>query len=180
MIRALFDAETEILDYMKDEQAWSSMFIDYEKPYVERLWRSWRAHFRISLHRIHTCHEDEPLFHPHPWPSAIRILSGVYEMGIGHGAGDSKPPVNTRVILTSGCVYEMIDPDEWHYVRPLTDTSHSVMITDLPWGRRAPRSEKPLGTLNQAQQGDLFNTCRAFYRGAILDRNGYPLHSTYF
>ena len=42
---------------------------------------------RIYLHRIYPCAPGEALFHPHLWPSAMRILSGEYEMAVGYGAG---------------------------------------------------------------------------------------------
>src|SRR6185503_7498206 len=85
---------------------------------------------------------------PHPWPSAIRVLSGKYEMGIGFGAGDEAPPVAARVILSAGNEYEMTHPDGWHYVRPINEPSMSLMVTGRPWERPSPKSERPLSPLH--------------------------------
>lgn len=179
MLRALFDAERNFTELCRDESAWKSSFINYEKPHVERVWRP-IGQQRLSLHRIHSCSPTESLFHPHSWPSAMRIISGAYEMCIGHGAGSEPPKISTRIILHSGCVYEMTDPDEWHSVRPLTESSYSVMLSGMPWNRSAPKSSTPLSPLTDAQRFDLFYTCRIFYRGSLTDRNGTPLYSQFY
>ena len=116
---------------------WKGMRIDYHRPFVDRAWRAWRD-CRLSIHRIHPCARDEALLHPHPWPSAIAILDGRYEMAIGYSAGISAPPIAARVIATAGTAYEMTDPDGWHSVRPLDVPSLSVMLSGPPWRRAMP------------------------------------------
>lgn len=98
---------------LKDEDSWNTVFIDYEKPQVERLWRS-SGENRIYLHKIYPCTVDEAFFHPHPWPSAILLLEGTYEMGVGFGKGMEPPPIAATVLLSAGSTYEMIHPDSWH------------------------------------------------------------------
>lgn len=115
--------------------AWESLDIDYEPPRVERLWLQ-LGDLRVNLHRIHPC--ETALYHPHPWPSAIRILSGTYEMGIGYLTPVDKinhRPVNeaARVVLVEDAEYEMIEAYGWHYVRPLGQPSLSLMVTGKPW-----------------------------------------------
>src|SRR5581483_10131554 len=58
---------------------WHSLYVDYEPPTVERLWTD-VGNCRLYLHRIHPC--EKALYHAHPWPSAIKVLSGVYEMAV--------------------------------------------------------------------------------------------------
>lgn len=130
-----------LYDLLKDESGWHGMLIDYEPPKVERLWRQLDADHRLYLHRIHAC--EEALFHPHPWPSVVRVLSGFYEMGVGYGRGDfgqdhDVPPVAATMRVSRGAAYEMVDPHGWHYVRPLTAITESWMITGTPWGRSSP------------------------------------------
>jgi len=115
---------------------WKTLHIDYEPPRVERCWCEVEGGLRVMLHRIHSC--DKALYHPHPWPSAIRIVTGVYEMGLalGHTASSTEPNTYTevaRTVLAAGSRYEMIEPLGWHYVRPLKEPSLSIMVIGQPW-----------------------------------------------
>ena len=137
---AMLDLLTTALAELPDLLAapgWSGMRIDYHRPFVDRAWRPWRD-CRLSIHRIHPCSPDEALLHPHPWPSAIAILDGRYEMAIGFGAGVVAPPIAARVIAAAGTTYEMTDPDGWHSVRPIGSPSLSVMLSGPPWQRAMP------------------------------------------
>jgi hypothetical protein len=135
-------------------EAWASLDIDYEPPRVERVWRQVHVSgqdYRLYLHRIHPC--EQALFHPHPWPSAVKVCSGSYEMEVGHGAGQDKPPVTATVRLTWGSSYEMMHPDGWHSVRPLGGVSHSLMVTGATWDRWSPKpSGYKLGALKAEQK----------------------------
>jgi len=108
---------------------WKSLNVTYEDPHVERVWIQ-LGEYRLMLHRIHPC--DRPLKHPHPWPSAIRVLSGQYMMGVGRFGQNGEAEVAT-LILTAGSRYEMNHPHGWHYVKPLGTPSLSVMLTGKPW-----------------------------------------------
>jgi hypothetical protein len=164
MIEILRDVEAELPQLLQDEAGWSSLLVDYHPPTVERLWRRWGA-YRIYLHRIHPCEEGEALFHPHPWPSAMRVLSGTYEMAVGYGPGETAPPVAARMIVTGDFLYEMTDPDAWHFVRPLGDSTFSLMVTGKPWDRTAPRSTKTLDPLSDAQRKAILEFFRERYPG---------------
>lgn len=155
MLRVLAAVEEELPRLIADTYGWSTLYVDYEPPFVERVWRQFGEH-RIYLHRILPC--DTALFHPHPWPSAVKIIGGRYEMGLGFGAGNDPPPIAATTILTQGASYEMVHPDGWHYVKPLVNPSYSVMVTGRPWGRWSPgpppgktlaplSSERALGVL---------------------------------
>jgi hypothetical protein len=162
MLGYLHEAERALPQLLEDESAWHSVYVDYDFPIVERLWYPW-GNFRISLHKIHPCETSDALFHPHPWPSAIKILDGNYEMGVGYGNGENKPPVAAKIIMGVGSEYEMSDPDGWHYVRPIGGPSISLMITGLPWGRPSPKSEKQLNPLHEVQKKELLNFFRKKY-----------------
>jgi hypothetical protein len=79
------------------------------------------------LHAIEPC--SKPLAHPHPWPSAVAVLSGSYEMGVSESKGN-----NIAVMrLQAGSQYVMTNPAGWHYVSPIKKPSLSVMITGRPF-----------------------------------------------
>src|SRR5918993_824089 len=118
MLDVLARLEAELPAMLADEASWQTLDIDYHPPRVERLWRPWDD-YRVSLHRIHPCGPSDALFHPHPWPSAMRILEGTYEMAVGYGKGESVPPIAARMIASGDFRYEMTDSDAWHYVRPI-------------------------------------------------------------
>lgn len=138
MLNVLKRAEADLLVKLLERRGkgdnWKSLNITYEKPYVERLWLSYGKN-RIYLHRIYKCKREEALLHPHPWPSAVLLLEGEYEMGIGYGEGVTPPEISTTIIATAGTRYEMTNPNGWHYVRPLSDTTLSLMVTGPPWNR---------------------------------------------
>ena len=138
MLEGLHQVEAVLPELLANQQldSWESLDIDYEPPRVERLWRQ-HGDFRIYLHRIHPC--AQALYHPHPWPSAIRILSGEYEMGLGFS--EELLPQNlmaadrevARATLVAGASYEMVHPFGWHAVKPLKRPSLSLMVTAKPW-----------------------------------------------
>jgi hypothetical protein len=162
MLDILNAVEIDLPDLLQDESTWMSLYVDYHPPVVERLWRPWGV-YRVSLPRIHPCEPGEALFHPHPWPSAMRILAGEYEMAVGYGKGEAVPPVAALMIAAGDFRYEMTDPDAWHYVRPLEHPTMSLMVTGLPWDRPSPKSSKALRPLTAEEQALLFAFCRERY-----------------
>lgn len=136
---------------------WNTLDINYEKPHVQRVWRQ-IGDYRISLHRIFPCEIHECFFHPHPWPSAIKIESGRYEMSIGYGSGLDPKTNITRLILPAGSYYEMTDFDAWHSVRPLDIPVMSLMITGKPWNRIMPKSDKiKLSSLSNQNRDEIMD-----------------------
>jgi len=149
--------------FLQQPEDWRSLLIDYEPPKVERLWIDWDEECRVSLHRIHPC--ETSLFHPHPSPSIIRVIDdgGGYLMDVGHGPGDTPPPIAIRLRLSSGSVYEMSDIDGWHSVQPLVGPSYSLMVTGKPWKRSSPGKGIPHPPLPLDLGTDLLNAFRGFY-----------------
>jgi len=131
----------KLYDLLCDASIWKSVDVNYHPPHVERLWCQLGNH-RLFLHFIHPCAAGESLFHPHPWPSAIHVLEGEYEMGVGFGEGLEEPEVFSTIISQGSMYYDMPHRDGWHYVRPTTSVCSSVMLTGEPWGREMPDSEQ--------------------------------------
>ncbi len=154
MLDVLSKAESFLIEYFekKDFSELKDLYIDYHHPMVERLWMDWEE-CRIYLHCIHPCEAGEALYHPHPWASAIHVLDGSYEMGVGHGK--TNPPIAATIILGKGTKYEMVDPDGWHYVRPLSEPSYSIMVTGKPWNNEAKKATKELFGLSKERREEL-------------------------
>ncbi|MEK9186378.1 MAG: hypothetical protein AAB885_02200 [Patescibacteria group bacterium] len=142
MLTALEMLEEDLPSWFSNPKSeWNTLDVNYHQPFVKRVWGYWDS-YRISLHKIFPCKEGEALFHPHPWPSAMRILSGRYEMAIGFGSGDEPPPIVAKLILPAGTVYEMTHPDGWRYVRPLDEPAFSLLVTANPWKRWSPKPKE--------------------------------------
>lgn len=135
----------KLYDLLCDVSIWKSLDINYHPPHVERLWCQ-LGKYRLYLHFIHPCRREDALFHPHPWPSAIHVIEGQYEMGMGFGPGLKEPEVFSTILTSGGMYYEMPHRDGWHYVRPLS-VSSSVMLTGEPWDREMP-AEDEVGQLS--------------------------------
>jgi hypothetical protein len=161
MIEKLWEAERQMVELIEEDEAWRTLDVTYHPPHVERVWRQW-GDYRISLHRIYPCSREEALFHRHPWPSALYIADGAYEMAVGESFHlRLKPEMrlklyeptienpSVRLILPAGSYYEMLNPDGYHYVRPLERPVMSVMLNGKPWsdekGPDAERKELPSG-----------------------------------
>ena len=136
MIELLNEALAELPDLFAAD-GWHGMRIAYHPPQVDRAWRQWR-HCRLSIHRIYPCKPGTALLHPHPWPSAMRVLTGRYAMVIGYGAGLEPPRVAANFVLPAGATYAMTDRDTWHDVRPLDGPVLTVMLSGRPWDRAMP------------------------------------------
>ncbi len=128
---------------LNDREGWKSLDVDYHPPRIERLWRG-VGDYRVYLHKIYPCDslEDDALFHPHPWPSAIWIADGRYFMQIGFGSGLKEPKVFSEIILEKGSTYDMTHRDTWHSVRALEVPCYTVMVTGIPWNREMPIEPK--------------------------------------
>ena len=140
MLEQLLSAEKSLPSLLRNAD-WQSLFINYEKLFVERLWIPWNE-YGLNLHIIHPCDEEESFFHPHPWASAMKIVNGIYEMKIGYGSGLVEPVTAITCWLNPNSYYEMTNIDSWHSVRPLGKPVMSVMLTGKPWNRKMPKNDK--------------------------------------
>jgi len=135
MLEVLARAVTALPALLDDPlESWESLDVDYEPPRVERLWRPYESQYRLMLHRIHPC--ETALYHPHPWPSAVKVVSGQYEMGVSgpflQRSMTSSAEV-AKIVLFENSTYQMLNPYGWHYVKPLGEPSLSIMVTGKPF-----------------------------------------------
>ena len=143
----------------------NTMYINYEKPYVSRIWFKYKD-YRVYLHKIEPCDSDrEAFWHPHPWESAVKLLKGHYEMGIGYGEGIIRPKTASTLWIGPDTIYEMIEKDAWHYVAPFDDKPViSIMVTGKLTGREMPlKPTEPARKLTTEEVSDMliefgFNT----------------------
>ena len=157
MLKKLLEANKEAKRLLTKNHSWNSLWVNYHKPYVERLWVQW-GEFRISLHKIYPCKKDEELFHPHPWPMASYILKGEYEMGVGYSQNSEiEPLLATRLIISDGSSYEITNPNCWHYVRPINDPSYSLMVTGKPWVNKPESKALKLKPINPERKVKLMS-----------------------
>jgi hypothetical protein len=155
MLDVLREIEENVLPNWLEEgniDDWYSMKIDYHPPHVDRVWRQWGSH-RIMLHSIRCKKDDEALFHPHPWPSAMRVVSGTYEMEVGFGnPEEGTPKVSSTFILPTGSCYDMPDINTWHSVKPVYGSSLSLMVIGSLWNNvkmpYTPPAGKEFGPLS--------------------------------
>jgi len=146
-------------------EEWESLDVDYHPPRVERVWLQYKD-LRICLHRIHPADSSDILFHRHPWPSAMKVLQGTYEMSVGFGATEITPPVAATLLLNTGSYYEMIHPDGWHSVNPKDGSTYSLMISGLPWPGREQKSGLLLKPLSQEAKEEILD----FFRGQYPEK----------
>ena len=152
----LVKIENILPELLQDETRWQSLDIDYEMPRVERLWLQHDS-LRICLHKIHPSSTPQSFLHPHPWPSAMRILSGKYEMGVGVQSLDSAPLIASTIHLETGSSYEMITPHGLHYVNPIGGITYSLMVSGTPWPGLDKKSGFVLKPLTQEAKREILH-----------------------
>lgn len=142
MIEVLQEIERILPERLVSREGFKSMYIDYHPPIVERIWFPYKE-YRVYLHKIHPCNESKlTLFHPHPWKSAVKIINGKYEMGVGHSKTDEVPAIDCKLVLTKGSTYEMTAENGWHYVNPIDRPVYSLMVTGELFKRKMPVEPK--------------------------------------
>lgn len=162
MIDQLRTAAEFALQHIDDASRWGSLVIDRRQPHTWRVFAPF-GELRICLHRFAPCEAGESFAHPHPWPSAMLVLSGVYQMSVAHSAdlrSDETSPV-LDVVLGPGSQYAMTEPGTWHQVVPRTEC-FSLMINGPRWEqphRRAPTtSGKGLTEMSATELGSHLGT----------------------
>ena len=142
----------EALARLENLSSFNTVFVNYEKPYVERMWFQLDYEHRVFLHHILPCEAPECLYHPHPWPSIVKVLDagGGYEHGIGFQTPEQalvgkEPMVSVFQDMDPGSTftYEMPFSDTWHYVSVKERGSWSIMVTGRPFNNAPPRPPLP-------------------------------------
>lgn len=138
MIKLLKQIEENlpILIHPDNQHNWKSLEITYEEPHVWRLWIPIlleNNYYRLCIHKIFKCKNSNPLYHPHDWPSAMKILNGIYIMNVG-----VENAILSTVELCSGSYYEMSNFKSFHSVNPQTDSVLSLMLMGNFYCNRLP------------------------------------------
>ena len=170
--------EEELIDLLITPSAWKSLHIDYHPPIVERIWAQLKNGKRIYLHFIHHCEKGEALNHPHPWPSAMHVLTGRYEMGVGYGEGEKDPEMFLSLETENGGLYyDMTHRDGWHYVRPMEPGKSvaTVMLAGEPWDRWSPSADKELKPLDGFRITVMLDYFQKFYRKFVGKKKAYEM-----
>ena len=168
MIEKLHEVEQAMLrrpeKFLKNFKL-NTMHIDYHEPFVDRIWFQYDKIHRVYFHKIFPSQSSEAaLFHPHPWKSAIRIMDGGYEMGVGHSKTLKAPPIDCKLWLDKYTVYEMVEKDAWHYVNPLYSPSYSTMVTGELTGRKMPvEPDRKFRKLTKAEREDILDVVYTTY-----------------
>lgn len=83
--------------------------------------------------------------HSHSWNLACAVLSGQYEHGIGFSSDwEIAPSLAFRTITKAGDIYEVTDPNLFHYTKPINcEETYSVMLV-------GPRT-RPRKSLNNSK-----------------------------
>lgn len=163
-IQSMRELELALPGMLLDKDRWTSLNIDYHPPRVERLWTEYMG-MRVHLHVIHRT--TEPcLLHKHRGPAVIKQVAGEYEMGVTYSetevGPDAELPMLARFVVGAGTYYEMPNTDALHYVRPLTKTSHSVMITRELFPEAKERKESLDRTLESLSETRVSQILREF------------------
>lgn len=164
MLNVLERALKALPELIQDYSIWKSLYVDYHAPFVERAYTTFEKDYRVMLHKIYPCESSEALFHPHPWPSAMLICNGSYEMKIGNFDF-----ITSTMILSAGSKYEMTDPKSWHSVWPLGKPSYSIMVTGRPWQTTInTKPDKKLEPLNDAQFQSLMANFSDYFKTGFM------------
>lgn len=156
-----------LLELLVQPDKWNTLLINYFPPIVERCWIQ-IGNYRLMLHFIHECKSEEALFHTHRYPSAMHILTGKYEMGLGFGAGDTPPEKMATIVFDNGGYYDMTHIDGWHYVRPIGGPSATVMLTGKLWDREETVKDfPPLGPLSLQKKLIMLQWFEEYYRNRV-------------
>lgn len=160
-----FIVVSRILDQMGSKyigtiDSWNSLYIDYDKPYVKRLWKDIPEEgVRLHVHEIEPCELDEAFYHGHAGVSVVYTMSGIQRMRVGSQAMSKDAPHDLVIDMPPKTIYLMNNPSSAHAVAPRLLPSFSLFVTWKPWENPdfpAPKSTKPLNPLSDHEKKRLY------------------------
>lgn len=182
-----------LLDLLIQQNKWNTVFINDKKPITERCWIQ-LGNYRLNLHFIHKCEVSNDLYHSNDCPSAMHILSGKYEMGLalnhccGHkemelvrsGNGGTLKYIGIeegskhlmyikeicKLEMNGDNYYEMLDPNGWHYVRPMGDVCATIVLTGKSWETELEKTGK-LEPLPPNKKAIMLQWFEEYYRNRV-------------
>lgn len=162
MLPILEQAERELPALLMVREDWRSLPVDDEQPHVERLWMPY-GEGRLLLHVIHAAPASRCTIRTRG-RSAMRILDGWYETAYGHGPPAGPPPPKGEAkVVGAWYRYEMVNPEAWHYVRPVGGAAVTVMVTGKPWRVPGNRKGRGLGPLPDERAAEILRIFRSHY-----------------
>jgi len=78
-------------DNIDDVDKWDSLIVNRREPHTYRAFM-YVGEDRICLHRFASCNGSDVFRHPHPWPSRIWVLDGIYRMWMGSSPSLAEEP----------------------------------------------------------------------------------------
>ncbi|MCB1111685.1 MAG: hypothetical protein KDK72_03380 [Chlamydiia bacterium] len=183
MFPVLQEVEQRLPELLADRSRWKSLFIDYQPPYLYRIFCDLESEalegkkVRACLHYFLPAKETElkaddvekssgdsgeNLYHPHAWASCMRILEGSYDQDLGYADRcgiNAEPPKLCQTTHGPGDSYQMNHPWLWHQVNPRPNLPVStLMVTHIPegWDQEKPQSTKTLRTLTEEELDFMF------------------------
>lgn len=133
MLDVLQKAVPTLPELLDKRELWDSLIVNRRKPYTYRVFTKLPDGNRLCLHKFDPCHDHEAFGHPHPWAGAFLVLEGKYRMTVGYSLDRESLPENVMTtIMTSGSMYEIVNPLTWHSVVPL-ETTYTIMVNGEPW-----------------------------------------------
>lgn len=161
-ILTLKQIEKELPQILRDEKrVWNSLDITYLPPRVKRVWTQYNDKIRLFLHKIYPASKDEAFYHPHPWFSAMKIVKGSYQMGLGYDDETESPPIVSTQIFNQGSYYDMTNPKGWHYVAA-SDIVYTIMITGPLFDPPVKMPKTPKEIQHPLEQYDIDNILNFF------------------
>ena len=125
----LEDSLNKLPKLLDREYYWKSKFINYEFPYVSRLYRKEecdQGEYYLSIHEIEVIpYPHHALWHNHDYPLLVKVLAGVQLVQLGYEKGVEEGPD----LFSYNSQYIMESDEQFHSVTPLTPKTLSLMIT---------------------------------------------------
>lgn len=165
MLNSLYEIEKNLATHLEDKNSWKSLYIDYDKPYIKTLYKTIGEH-TVYLTEICFCHPGEIIPKSSPWPFAMKIISGSYEMTFGFSKVDTISHT-TKLILSRDSYYEGTDIQAKHGLRALEKNSFALVVTGKPWSNK--KYNYPLRHLANNESNEIFNAFNKAYTLEPID-----------
>lgn len=151
MINTLNEFLEKLPEHLQNREGWLSLNMNLHEPVIERIYKV-IGNYRLCLNKIYKS-DAKLLFHNHSWPFAVKVFFGEYEMGTGISEDGTKPEITNVQVIGPGMSYNMTGTT-WHYTKPISDYTYSVMIID-DCGRWRPQT-CVFDDLSEQKQNDIF------------------------
>ena len=163
MIEILNKFLKELPRHLTSPNGWSTLNMNNHEPVIERVYKVIGKH-RLCLNKIYKSDSDL-LFHNHSWPFAVKMFHGEYEMGVGISKDGKEPEVSAVLTVVPGVTYDMSNMNIWHYTKPISDFTYSVMIID-DLGRWRPQTCNFDG-LSEEKEEEILSFFREHFKNEI-------------